>query len=392
MIILKTDKLKEIASKVAMGVDGDRTSPLSELLELELKNKELTLKTTNKEFFLKTILSDITDSEEELHITINADVFLSLINKITTNTIKLEITKEGLELYGNGKYTFPLFLDGEESIRLPEIPFNVDESTVSFEISGDILKSIYDFNSKELTKDQTINYIQRHYYFDEFGALTYVENACINEFKLPQPVKLLFNERLVQLFKLFAGKEVKFSWNKKESGVDEKGNIIYQNKVKFDIEGMELTSIVPHSDLVERYPVIALRNLVEIEYPGQVKIAKQGLQSAIERLFIFDKLGINRSDLKKCGKLEFKDKELIITNTKDKNFEIVPYIDQEEIALNYTLYISLADLLKHVNISSQNSLSILYGTEDAIVIQRDNLKQVIPPMTDPTDWINSVGN
>lgn len=391
MIILKTDKLREIASKVAVGVDGDKTSPLSELLELELKNKELTLKTTNKEYFFKTILSDITESEEELHATVNADVFLALINKTTTSSIKIEITKDGLEVQGNGKYTFPLILDGETSLRLPEINFTVNDDTTSFEINGDILKSIYDFNSKEITKDQTINHLHRHYYIDELGALTFVESACINEFTLPKPVKLLFNERLVQLFKLFAGKEVKFSWNKQESGQDENGNIVYQNKVKFQIDGMELISIVPHSDLVDRYPATALRNLVNVEYSGKVQIAKQNLQSAIERLFIFDKLGINRSDLKKCGKLEFKQKELIITNTKDKNFEIVPYVDQEEIAHECTLFISLADLIRHVNISNQANLTILYGEGDAIVLIRDNLKQVIPQMEDPTSWINSVG-
>ena len=107
MIILDTPKLKDIASKVSLGLDKGSLSPLATFLELEVKNKNLTLKITNREYFLEAVIEKITETDEQLHVTINADTFLALITKTTTETIKLEIIKEGLEVHGNGKYVFP---------------------------------------------------------------------------------------------------------------------------------------------------------------------------------------------------------------------------------------------------------------------------------------------
>lgn len=41
------------------------------------------------------------------------------------------------------------------------------------------------------------------YYFDKDGALTFTSGACVNKFTANVQSKLLFNDRLVKLFKLF---------------------------------------------------------------------------------------------------------------------------------------------------------------------------------------------
>ena len=195
MVTLKTSRIKDIASKVSMGVDGDRTSPISELLEFELKDKNLILKTTNKEYFFKTIINDVVDTDDSFHVTVVADTFLSLISKTTTDEIKLDITKAGLVVQGNGKYTFPLVLENDQVLTLPEIDFEENENSINFKIQGDVLKSIYEFNSRELSKEVVVDPIQKYYYLDNDGALTFVEGACVNEFKVQgDPFKLLLNE------------------------------------------------------------------------------------------------------------------------------------------------------------------------------------------------------
>ena len=44
------------------------------------------------------------------------------------------------------------------------------------------------------------NPIQRLYYMDERGAVTFTSGACINNFTLEKPVKILLNNKLVKLF------------------------------------------------------------------------------------------------------------------------------------------------------------------------------------------------
>lgn len=392
MITIKTDKIKDLASKVAMGVDGDRTSPISELLEFELKDKNLTLKTTNKEYFLKAVIENVTDSEEYFHATIIADTFLTLVSKTTTNEIKLDITDSALTFKGNGKYTFPVVLEGDDVVRLPEIPFEKDENSVEFNISGDTLKSILDFNSKELNKEVAVDPIQKYYYFDNEGALTFVEGACINEFKVEsnKDFKLLLNERLVQLFKLFAGQQVNTTIVKTETSFEDE-EVTYQNKIRFEIPNIQLTAIVPDSDLVNKYPALQVRALANIVYPDQINLSKTNLLESLDRLSIFDKkAGGNKIDLKKCGRINFFNDHMEIESMKDGNIEILSYNNETKCNNDFTSYVSLSDLVKHGNISMADNIVLHFGTGDAIMMQRKNLKQVIPELGDPSEYLSAL--
>lgn len=394
MIIIKTDKIKDIANKVAISVDGERTSPISELIELELNNKNLTLKTTNKEYFFKTTIKDVTNTDEYFHVTIVADTFLTLITKTTSNEIKFEIVNNNLVLYGNGKYTFPLVLDNDQVVVLPEIEFKETGNEIKFEIDGNILKSIYEFNSRELNKEVAVDPIQKYYYLDNKGALTFVEGACISEFEInTTPFKLLLNERLVQLFKLFSGQKVNVTILKEATNLNTDDSQVFKNKIKFTIEDSELIAILPDSDLVEKYPSIQIRALANIDYPGQVIISKTLLLEALDRLSIFNRKGSStKVDLKKCGQLDFSNDSVKIISLKDQNSETIPYLNGSLKPFTFTSYVSLSDLTKHGNISLNDSIILYYGTGDAIMMQRKNLKQVIPELGDPTEYISSLGD
>lgn len=394
MIIIKTDKIKDIANKVAISVDGERTSPISELLELELNNKNLTLKTTNKEYFFKTTIKDVTNTDEYFHVTIVADTFLTLITKTTSNEIKFEIVNNNLVLYGNGKYTFPLVLDNDQVVVLPEIEFKETGNEIKFEIDGNILKSIYEFNSRELNKEVAVDPIQKYYYLDNKGALTFVEGACISEFEInTTPFKLLLNERLVQLFKLFSGQKVNVTILKEATNINTDDSQVFKNKIKFTIEDSELIAILPDSDLVEKYPSIQIRALANIDYPGQVIISKTLLLEALDRLSIFNRKGSStKVDLKKCGQLDFSNDSVKIISLKDQNSETISYLNGSLKPFTFTSYVSLSDLTKHGNISLNDSIILYYGTGDAIMMQRKNLKQVIPELGDPTEYISSLGD
>lgn len=394
MLIIKTDKIKDIANKVAISVDGERTSPISELIELELKNKNLTLKTTNKEYFFKTTIKDVTNTDEYFHVTVVADTFLTLITKTTSNEIKFEIVNNNLVLYGNGKYTFPLVLDNDQVVVLPEIEFKETGNEIKFEIDGNILKSIYEFNSRELNKEVAVDPIQKYYYLDNKGALTFVEGACISEFEInTTPFKLLLNERLVQLFKLFSGQKVNVTILKEATNINTDDSQVFKNKIKFTIEDSELIAILPDSDLVEKYPSIQIRALANIDYPGQVIISKTLLLEALDRLSIFNRKGSStKVDLKKCGQLDFSNDSVKIISLKDQNSETIPYLNGSLKPFTFTSYVSLSDLTKHGNISLNDSIILYYGTGDAIMMQRKNLKQVIPELGDPTEYISSLGD
>ena len=145
MITLKTNIIKDLTSKINKGIEGEKTVRVSELLELEVINDKLILSVTNTQFYLSIELSNQVNSVDSLHVTIDADTFIKLVSKTTTDEIILD-TKDGNLLYkGNGEYIFPLELDQNGEIKtLPKIEIN-PQST--FDIMGDTLYSIYSFGS-----------------------------------------------------------------------------------------------------------------------------------------------------------------------------------------------------------------------------------------------------
>ena len=155
-MIIKTKKFKEVCSTILSAIDTSEISILTETLELESKNKALKLSVTNGEYFV-TVNFNL-DNEEELHASVNANLFLKLINAVTTEDIQLSMKDSYLEVKANGTYKIPYIYEGDHTLILPQI--KIQNPTLEMKVSGDILKSI-----------------QKMYYLDEKGCLTSLLNS-----------------------------------------------------------------------------------------------------------------------------------------------------------------------------------------------------------------------
>jgi hypothetical protein len=198
-MILRIEEMQNACGKFLAAVDSNNLSILTETLKIKTEGRNLYISVTNREYFAKVRIE--IDTEVEFHATVNANLFLKLISQITTDTIELNIVDNSLVLKGNGTYKLPLIYDGDKLLELPEI--NIYNPTVNFVIKSETLLSILQYNSKELTKGVISKPVQKLYYVDELGAITFTNGACVNSFSLTQPIKVLFNNRLVKLFKLF---------------------------------------------------------------------------------------------------------------------------------------------------------------------------------------------
>ena len=106
------------------------------------------------------------------------------------------------------------------------------------------------------------------YYMDENGAVTFTTGACVNSFTLEQPVKVLLNDRLVKLFKLFKGEKVKFTL-----GYDAISDEIIQTKVKFETSDVTITAILSCDDsMLRQFPVNAVRGRADATYPYSINM------------------------------------------------------------------------------------------------------------------------
>lgn len=369
-MIIKSDLLKKYCSIILQAVDNNELSILTETLELKTKNDILYMNVTNKEYYAQVKLG--LNQAESLHATVNANLFLKLISQITTSDIELTINSNTLIVKGNGSYKLPLIFDNNQLLELPEI--NINNVTNEIDINSDILNSVLQYNSKELLKGTISRPIQKLYYIDNFGAITFTSGACVNNFNIQTPFKLLLNDKLVKLFKLFQDTNVHMS-----IGYDALSDTITQTKVKFESSDIKLTAIISCDDsLLNSVPVQAIRGRAMSNYPYSINIDKTALLSTINRLMLFNSGNGSKEILKPYSQFEFNKSSVTVWDASKINNETIEYTNTALSDDNYSAMFDLMDLKSTLENCSDKYITINFGDSQAAVIARGNIYNVIP--------------
>ena len=368
-MILNTQELKQVTDKILSAVDSSEVSNTTETLELEVKEDNLYINVTNKEYFVKAKL--FLGYTEEFHVSVNANLFLNLISQITTEDIELTCDESSLHIKGNGNYKLPLIYDGDKLLVLPRI--TIDNSTVNMEIETSVLHSILKYNSKEMLKGFIAKPVQKMYYVDEQGAITFTTGACVNKFSLSKPVKMLLNAKVVKLFKLFTGEKVDFTL-----GYDALSDEIVQTKVCFEDDKIQLTAILQCDDsMLRSVPVNTVRGLAENIYPYSVTVGKNSLIQAINRLMVLSNRGVKGAII--TAKFIFDKNKLIIKDTSGENIEEINYVNNcDAIETPYEAIFDLNDIKLTLQVCEDAYLTLNFGESNAMVIARTNILNIIP--------------
>ena len=370
-MILRIEEMQNACGKILAAVDSNNLSVLTETLQIKTEGRNLFISVTNREYFARVRIE--IDADVDFHATVNANLFLKLISQITTDTIEMNLIDNCLVLRGNGTYKLPLIFDGETLLELPEI--NIYNETVNFVINSETLLSILQYNSKEITKGSITKPIQKLYYMDENGAVTFTTGACVNNFNLEKPVKVLLNDRLVKLFKLFKGEKVKFTL-----GYDAISDDIIQTKVRFETADVSITAILSCDDsMLRQFPVSAVRGRADASYPYSINMNREQLIQTINRLMLFTTTNNGKEIVKPNSTFEFKKDSVVIYDVKKENKEEIYYTNTScNIDDSYVAILDLNDLRATLETCSEQYVTINFGDSQAIVLVRGNIKNVIP--------------
>ena len=370
-MIIRIEEIQNACSKILTAVDSNTVSAVTETLQLSTEGKNLYISVTNKEYFARVKLEMA--EPVDFKATVNANLFLKLVSQITTETIELSVEESSLIIKGNGTYKLPLIFDGDKLMELPEIV--IHNPTVNFKIDSNILLSILQFNSKELSKGIISRPIQKLYYVDEHGALTFTTGACVNSFELQQPVKLLLNDRLVKLFKLFKGEQVDFTL-----GYDTISEDTIQTKVRFESDDIIITAVLSCDDnMLESFPVNAVRGRANSDYPYSVNVNREQLIQTINRLLLFTSANGAKDIINPFSTFEFKKDSMIVWDTNHENYEEVFYSNTEcSVDDKYAAILDLKDLKTTLENCTEQYVVLHFGDSQAVVIARGNIKNVIP--------------
>lgn len=368
-MIIKSEILKKYSNIILQAVDSNEVSLLTETLELKTEGNKLFMNVTNKEYFAQVKFDS--GVSEDFHATVSANLFLKLVAQITTADIELTISNNSLIIKGNGTYKIPLIYDNDHLLELPEI--KILNPTVSLDTTGEVLNSILQYNSKELNKGTISRPVQRLYYIDELGAITFTSGACVNNFALSAPIRVLLNDKIVKLFKLFQDKTVHVTL-----GYDALSDSIIQTKIRFETDDIVLTAIISCDDaLINSVPVNAIRGRVTANYPYVINISKDALLQTVNRLLLFSSGAGSKEILKPYSVFDFDINSVTIYDANKENSEILDYFNTS-ISQKYEAIFDLIDLKATLETCSEKYLTISFGDGQAAVISRGSVFNVIP--------------
>lgn len=369
-MIIKTAEFKEACTKILSAIDSNELSTLTETLELKTDNKTLFLNVTNKEYYASVKFT--LEHEEVFHATVNAHLFLKLVSQVTAEYIELTCHDTYVNVKANGNYKIPLIFENNNLMELP--PIIIENKTVEMNISGDILQTILQYNSKELLKGTIAKPVQKMFYVDQEGCITFTSGACVNSFTLEKPIKILLNNRLVKLFKLFKDTMVQFSL-----GYDALSESIIQTKVSFETEDISLTAILSCDDtLLNSVPVAAIRGRANNTYPYSVVLSRDALMQAINRLLLFSAGYGSKENLKPYSEFEFKADKVTIYDSNRENVEVLDYQNGTFVTDTYSIILDLVDFKTVLDGCNEQYVTINFGDGKAAVVVRGNIKNVIP--------------
>ena len=372
-MIIKTDEFKETCSSILTAATSSELSELTETLELKTIGDILYLNVTNGEYYASRKFK--LEKEEEFLATVNAELFLKLVDKITTEQLELTIPENAnyVLLKANGNYKIP-FITKKDSDELMEVPpIVIQNKTVEMDIDYNILASINDYNTKELATSALARPVQRLYYIDNNGCITFTQGACVNSFTLEKEVKLFLNQRLVKLFKLFK-KSPKVHF---ELGKDALSETLTQTKASFSNDELSVTAILTSDDtLFAQIPQDKIRARANKEYENKVVLNKNELSSAIDRLLLFDNKKLN---VRPYSTFAFDTiGNLTIYDTNGENCEAVKYQSGTDLAGEYSMRLDLVNFKKTLDTCDEELITINFGDNASAVICRGNIKNVIP--------------
>lgn len=376
-MILKVEKLKEAGKKILGAVDTDSSVKGIiygyDTLELRAVNNKLQLNVTNGEYYVSVSLDYYI--EEDFRAVIDAKVFLNLISKLTTEDVELVMDDKSLIVRANkGVYKFPLKCDDKGMVVLPTI--NINHPSVEVVIESDKLLSMLNFNSKEFNKGVISKPVQKMYYVDQEGCITFTNNtACINSFPITQPIQLLLGQKVVKLFKLFNNHDVKLTL-----GHESVGGLI-QTRVKFENDNVSISSITSNdATMITQIPTKSIRGMATKVYDYVVTMNTKDFIRAIDRLLLFDdSTNLDRG----VGIFEFGNSGITIFDSKRTNQEFVSYHSVTNIPTTLlTINLGLEEIKASLENSEEEYLVFNFSDVDkAIVLSNGNIKNVIAKKT-----------
>lgn len=347
---VKTTELQDMVSKASKCVSNNKLIPLTSLINIKVAGNNLSLTTTDATNYLYVFH---TADCEDFEVSVNADLFIKLVQKMTSDTITLVLENNNLTIKGNGKYTMEVPQDEDGGIiKFPDKVSNVF-GTQSTPIKTETIKNILVANKPSLAVSIELPSLTC-YYCDNKVVTSDSYKICSNSEKLfDEPT--LISGSLMEVLGVLTGETIEVT--KCEAG------IIFST----DFESV----YAPIEPGLNTFPIAAINGLIDQEFNHDCTISKDAVLNLLDRLSLFvspyDKKGIY---------LTFTKDGVLFSSKKSSGTESIPYIETHEFE-DYTCCIDIDMLRSQVSTVGGEKLNLYYGSDVAIKIVNEGITEIV---------------
>lgn len=354
-LIIKTKEFQDILNKAIKGMGNNKMVPITEMIGINAENDTISLLTTDGLNRLEVIGKLSAPTIETVSVSVQGNNFAKLIQKMTTENIKLDVVENKITVVGNGKYVFPLPVDEDDNIICMKSIKDEDKSSMdTTTVKSQLLKDVYEINKSAvaITMEQP-QYVG--YYFDSERSITTnsLKISSIEHGLVKNP--MLLYSSFVSLFPLIDEDTVDIVHN------DSSIYVIGKNIL---IKGLKMTEL-------SLYPSTEIKTFLQTDLPHKVTISKQSLLNLLDRISLFvtpyDKNGI---------KLEFSKDGLNVWTVDGKNVELVPYVESN-VTEPYKVMIDVTNLKMMLESNPDSNVVIYFGHPDIIKMCFGNVIQIL---------------
>lgn len=358
MIKIKTELLKSMLVKSSRVCSFDKMLPLTELMEIRTDGENLEIVTTDKLTNLM-VKGKIEGNQESMRVVVNAKLFNSLIDRMTTEYIELTALENSLMVSGNGVYYLEIGTDETgEVIKFPEV--KVDET-----------KPFKEFSYKDLAAKLAIAAPATPENIDEPSLVNfYLKEDIIatNAFRVTavKNIDIMKNEELF-ITKRFGLILIDLAFDKGKF-------YIVDNIITIFGDNYIIQSSLGDRDHREKYPLTDINNMLNQAFTYKVVVDKNIILSILDRLSLFvTEYDSNNIDL------SFSKDRLKITSVKKTADEDIKYITAEVTDLaEFNCSIGINDLKQQLSVLPDDQIEIRFGGSDnAIGINDGEIREIV---------------
>jgi len=349
---MKTVVLQEMVSKAVKGASQNKLLPITSLMAIQLKDKQLTIITTDASNYLYIMHDGI--EGDDFYVVVQAEQFSKLISKLTSENVTLNFDKGVLDIKANGNYKLELPLDENgELIKYPDPVAEAELNGEVVDVNLATIKTILNTNKAALAITMEEPAYTGYYVGEKVVTSDFVKICGLNVKLFDEPV--LISPEMMNLLDVMTEEKIGAYIEDDVIEFITKDCIVYGHKM----EG------------IDDFAIDAINNLLDEKFESSCEISKTEMLALLDRISLF--VGVND---KKAITLTFTEDGIDISSKQSNGVETIKYIKSENFK-PYTCSIDITMLISQIKANTADNLCLQYGNEQSIKFVDGKVIQVL---------------